>query len=136
MSTTETTSATTATTATTTVDTPLFDAAAFCRAAQERDATALLAMYADDAEIEIVDREAQPSRPRIVTGRDQIGDYLHDLCGRDMVHRVDRFVLGADGAAYLESCAYPDGTAVRCAAVLDLRDGRIARQSGVQAWDA
>lgn len=113
-----------------------FDASAFRRAAEERDAAALLAMYTDDAEIVLVDREAQPSRPRVHSGREQISAYLDDLCARDMTHSLDRVVVGEQGAAFLESCAYPDGTRVRCAAILDLRDGRIARQSGVQAWDA
>ena len=36
---------------------------------------------------------------------------------------------------YLENCSYPDGTKVVCLALLDLADGRIVRQVGVQAWD-
>jgi hypothetical protein len=113
-----------------------FSPDAFRRAAEERDAAALLAMYTEDAEVVIVDHEAQPSCPRVLHGRGEVATYLADLCGRDMTHKIDRFVFSGGGAAYLESCAYPDGTKVRCAAVLDLRDGRIARQSGVQAWDS
>ncbi len=113
-----------------------FDAATLRRGIEERDAAALLGLYADDAELVIVDRQAQPSSPRVLRGTGAIRAYLDDICGRDMTHSVDRLVLDREGAAYLETCAYPDGAKVRCAAVLDLRDGRIVRQSGVQAWDA
>lgn len=113
----------------------LFDAATFRRATAERDAATLLNFYADDAEIEIVDHQAQPHTPRTLHGRDEIRAYLDDVCGRDMKHMVDHFVVEADNAAYSEICEYPDGTEVRMVAVLDLQDGRIAHQSGVQAWD-
>ena len=53
-----------------------------------------------------------------------------------MTHRVEMQVVGDGGAAFTEACRYPDGTNVLCAAVLELRDGRIARELGVQAWDA
>lgn len=123
-------------TATDTTAAPTFDAAAFRRAVEERDAAAMLAMYTDDAEIVIADRDAQPSHPHSLQGRDEISAFLDDLCRRDMTHQLDHFVVGRDGAAYIETCEYPDGTEVLFASVLDLRDGRISRQSGVQAWDA
>lgn len=68
-------------------------------------------------------------------GRKAIAAHLSDICARDMTHRVERVVAGDDGAAFTEACAYPDGTRVQCAAVLDLVGGRIVRQVGVQAWD-
>jgi hypothetical protein len=49
--------------------------------------------------------------------------------------RIDMQLVGDRGAAFTEACRYADGTNVLCAAVLELRDGQIARQVGVQAWD-
>lgn len=112
-----------------------FDGDTFRRAIEERDAAALLGLYAEDAELHVVDRNDQPSHPRIVRGRQAIGDYLADVCGRDMTHTIERLVTSADHAAFLQACSYPDGARVLCAALLDLRDGLIVRQSGVQAWD-
>lgn len=112
-----------------------FDSDTFRRAIEERDAVALLGLYAEDAELHVVDRNDQPSHPRIVRGRQEIGDYLADVCGRDMTHTIERLVAAAEHAAFLQACSYPDGGRVLCAAVLDLRDGLIVRQSGVQAWD-
>jgi hypothetical protein len=119
----------------TTTQTAAFDSATLRRSIEERDSAALLNLYAEDAELIVVDREAQPSRPRILRGAAAIGAYFDDVCGRDMTHKIDRLVVDGDHAAYLETCTYPDGAKVRCAAVLDLAGGRIVRQSGVQAWD-
>jgi hypothetical protein len=83
----------------------------------------------------VVDRNDQPSKPKIICGRQAIGEYLADVCGRDMTHTIERLVVGEAGAAFIQACQYPDGTRVLCIAVLDLRDGLIVRQSGVQAWD-
>lgn len=112
-----------------------FDAGALRRGIEERDAATLLALYAEDAELQVVDHNDQPGRPKIVHGRDAIGEYFADVCGRDMTHTIERLVVGDDGAAFVQACRYPSGAQVRCIAVLDLKDGLIIRQSGVQAWD-
>jgi hypothetical protein len=52
-----------------------------------------------------------------------------------MTHRVERLVVGDDSAAFIQDCRYPGGAQVLCVALLDLKDGLIIRQSGVQAWD-
>jgi len=112
-----------------------FDAGTLRRGIEERDAATLLALYAEEAELQVVDRYDQPGHPKIVRGRDAIGEYFADVCGRDMTHTIERLVVGDDGAAFVQACRYPSGAQVRCVAVLDLKDGLITRQSGVQAWD-
>jgi len=112
-----------------------FDAEALRRSIEERDAATLLSLYAEDAELHVVDSNDQPSNPRIVRGRAAIGEYYADVCGRDMTHKIERLVVGDDGAAFVQACRYPSGARVTCAAVLDLKDGLITRLSGVQAWD-
>jgi ketosteroid isomerase-like protein len=112
-----------------------FDTEALRRGVEERDSGAMIGLYADDAEMQVVDRRSQPSSPQVLKGREQIAPYLDEVCGRDMAHRLERVVVDGDRAAFLESCAYPDGVRVLCAALLDLEDGRIVRQTCVQAWD-
>ncbi|HXL88621.1 MAG TPA: nuclear transport factor 2 family protein [Streptosporangiaceae bacterium] len=112
-----------------------FDAAAFRRGIEERDAATLLGLYAEDAELHVVDSNDQPSNPKIIRGRQAIGEYFADVCGRDMTHTMERLVVSDSGAAFVQACQYPSGGRVRCIAVLDLADGLITRQSGVQAWD-
>jgi hypothetical protein len=112
-----------------------FDAEALRRGIEERDAATLLGLYAEDAELHVVDRNDQPSHPKVIRGRAAIGEYFADVCGRDMTHKVERLVVGDDNAAFIQDCRYPGGARVLCVAVLDLKDGLIIRQSGVQAWD-
>lgn len=112
-----------------------FDAEALRRGIQERDAATLLSLYAEDAELYVVDRNDQPSHPKIIRGRQAIGDYFADACGRDMTHTIERLVVSESNAAFVQACRYPNGARVLCIAVLDLADGLITRQSGVQAWD-
>ena len=115
--------------------TPTFDFGEFKRALEERDSTAQLALYAPDAEVTLIDRINTPSAPQVLRGREAIRAWIEDICERDMTHRIDMQVLGNGGAGLTEACRYPDGTNVVCAAVLELRDGQIVRQVGVQAWD-
>ena len=118
-----------------TTTTSAFDFAEFKRALEERDAAAQAGAYADDAELTLVDRINTPGSPRVLRGREEIRTWIEDICERDMTHRVEMTVSGADGAAFTEACRYPDGTNVLCVAVMELRDGRIHRMVGIQAWD-
>ena len=123
------------TTQTTASTSQAFDAEALRRGIEERDAATLLGLYAPDAELHVMDRNDQPSHPKIVRGRAAIGEYFADVCGRDMTHKLERLVVTGDNAAFIQDCSYPGGARVRCVAVLDLKDGLITRHSGVQAWD-
>jgi len=112
-----------------------FDLTTFKQAIEERDASTQLAMYSEDAEVTLVDRVASPSAPRVLHGKQEIRGWIEDICGRDMTHRVTHTVQDDGGLAYTEACRYPDGTAVLCAALLEVQDGLVTRQIGVQAWD-
>ena len=105
------------------------------RAIEGRDADTLLGLYADDAEVITVNRNSTPSSPQVLRGKEQIGGYLRDVCGREMTHRVQNEVLAEDRVAFQEACEYPEGVRVLGAVTLDVRDGRIFRQVGVEAWD-
>ena len=113
-----------------------FDTEALRRGIEERDAGTLRVLYAPDAEMTVVDRNAPPSHPRVLRGQTAIGEYLDETCGREMTHRLERVVVAGDTAAFTQACRYPDGTRVLCLAMLDLRDGLIVSQTAVQEWDA
>jgi hypothetical protein len=115
--------------------TTTFDLGRFTRAAEERDASTQLAMYAPSATVTIADRITQPGAPRVLRTPDEIRGWLEDTYGRDMTHSVRHRVSDDTGAAYTQACRYPDGTNVLCATVIELRDGLISDQTVVQAWD-
>ncbi|MFD0275488.1 nuclear transport factor 2 family protein [Kitasatospora sp. NPDC127111] len=112
-----------------------FDTTALREGIERSDADALLALYADDAELRMVDRKTQPSHPLVMHGRDEIGAMLSDLYGREMTHKLEQVVLQGDHLAFMESCQYPDGVRVLVSSIADLRDGRIVDQTSIQAWD-
>jgi len=111
------------------------DLDALRRAIESRDAAAQAAMFADDAEMVVVDKDHPPSDPQRLVGIDAIRAAIEDVCARDMTHEVTRAIATPEGAAYALQCRYPDGTRVSCAALLETRGGKIVRQEGVQAWD-
>src|ERR1035437_10489268 len=90
-----------------------FDAEALRRGIEERDATTLLGLYAEDAELHVVDRNDQPSHPKIIRGREAIGDYFADVCGRDMTHTIERLVDSETTAPLGQPCRPPGGARVR-----------------------
>jgi len=111
------------------------DGAAIKKALETRDGKMLASFYGADAVVRIIDRNNPPSRPREVRGHTAIANFWDDICSRAMTHKVDVTVAEGDRLAFTESCAYPDGTKVFCAALVELDDGKIARQTVVQAWD-
>ena len=117
----------------TTVD--RLDLDAMCEAMRRNDAAAVAAFYAPDAEIEMIDKDHPPSAPQVLRGADAIRALYDDVCGRMLRHDFDHRLSEPGMAAFSETCVYPDGVRVSLAAVLDVRDGRITRQRGVQAWD-
>ncbi|OIJ68868.1 nuclear transport factor 2 family protein [Streptomyces mangrovisoli] len=112
-----------------------FDTEMLRRAVEGNTGNTLLALYADDAEIRIVDRNTQPSHPMVLHGRVQIAEMLNDVYSRDMTHKLEQCVMQGDRAAYSESCEYADGTRVLSESMITLRDGKIAEQIVIQAWD-
>jgi ketosteroid isomerase-like protein len=112
-----------------------FDFEALRRAEEQRDLDTMLGLYADDAEMSIVNRNTQPSSPFELHGKQEIAEYLRDVFSREMTHHIEREVVGEDRVAYNVACEYPDGTRVLAAENLEVRDGKIVRQVEVVAWD-
>jgi hypothetical protein len=114
---------------------PGFDVEALRRGIEADTAAPLLSLYAPHAEVRVVDRYDQPSRPKVLRGRDEIAEMLDDVYSRDMTHRLERCVVQGDQVAFTEACTYPDGVRVLAESMLSLRDGEIVEQTTVQAWD-
>ena len=112
-----------------------FDFESVRSAIEQLDADLLTSLYADDAQMHIVNRYSPPSSPRELHGKEEIAEHLKDVCGRAMTHRVENEVIGEDRVAFNEACEYPDGTRVLVAMTLDVRDGKVVQQVNVEAWD-
>jgi hypothetical protein len=114
---------------------PTFDTDALRRGIEGHSAAALTSLYAEDAQLRVVDRNTQPSHPMVKHGRAEISEMLEDVYSRDMTHKMDQCVVQGDHVAYTESCEYPDGVRVLSTSMMTLRDGKIVEQTLVQAWD-
>jgi len=115
--------------------TQVVDGAAIKKAIEGRDGKLLSSFYTDDALVRVFDRNNPPSKPREIRGRAAISTFWDDICSRAMTHKVDTTIADGNNLAFTQACSYPDGTKVFCAAMLELKNGLIARQTVVQAWD-
>src|SRR6185436_11426836 len=103
-----------------TVETTTFDLHDLREHVAAGDTAAFGAMLADDVEWTVIDERTRPAAPAVLRGRDAIVEMI-----RGAVER---------GALQL-TCTYPTGGRVVENALVEIRGGRIARWSGVQAWD-
>jgi ketosteroid isomerase-like protein len=120
----------------TTIPASTIDVDALRRAYANRSVDGLLALYAQDASVEIVDAVHPPSHPHRLSGREALRAHFEDVFARDMSHVADIVVATPDALGLSLRCTYADGTKVVCAVTAVLRDGLIVREVGVQAWDA
>jgi hypothetical protein len=119
---------------TTTTHTEL-DLEAFSRAVEREGVAAVAAWFADDAQWTTIDARTPPASPSVLRGRAAIEEAVRDIAARGITTRVDDAILAGDRAALRLVCTYPAGGLVVEHALIELREGRIARWSGVQAWD-
>jgi hypothetical protein len=113
-----------------------FDLDTLRRGHEERDADLLLELYADDAEVTVVDQLHPPSQPMVLRGLEEIERYLRDVCDRDMTHDVADAARADDHAVAMVACRYAGGMRVLAADTFQLGDdGLIHRETIVQAWD-
>jgi ketosteroid isomerase-like protein len=114
----------------------VLDLEAIKGAVRNGGAAGLTEYVTDDVEFTQIDQRTPPAAPAHYSGRDALIALAEDLERRGIRMQVnDGFI--ADGRAALRIvCTYPDGNQVVEHTLLTLRDGKIARWSGVQAWDA
>ena len=111
-----------------------FDIGALKRSFESWDLDALLELYADDVEQIEMDDVTPPSAPRVRT-KDELAAIFANGCNAGVKITVDNLVPGDDRAACTFTCSFDDGRRVIANSILELRDGRIARQFDVQVRD-
>jgi ketosteroid isomerase-like protein len=89
----------------------------------------------DDVEFTEIDQRTPPAAPGVRRGRSALVALAGDLEQRGIRMEVTDGFLAGDRGAVRMVCTYADGRRVVEHALLTLRDGKIARWDGVQAWD-
>jgi hypothetical protein len=81
----------------------------------------MLALYAEDAELRIVNAALPDDRAFELRGRSQIERYLRAICEQEMECLVEGgAVYGERSVAFVGSCRYPDGGTVRVETMLEV----------------
>jgi ketosteroid isomerase-like protein len=111
-----------------------FDVAALRRA--PNPLAALEAALAEDVEWVEIDERTPPRSPSVTHGRAAVMANIREAHAQGLVSRVTDGFAAGDRAAFTVTCTYPTGEQVVCNVLADIRDGKIARWAGVQAWDA
>jgi ketosteroid isomerase-like protein len=92
-------------------------------------------MLAEDVEWIEIDQRTPPASPGVARGRGAVLASLRDAAARGITTEVADAFTSGDRAALRLVCRYPSGEQVVCNGLVDVTGGRIARFSGVQAWD-
>ncbi len=81
-----------------------FDFEALRQAIENLDTDLLVSLYAYDAQIRAVNRYTTPSSLKVLRGKEQIADYLRDVCGWAMRHHMENEVISEERVAFNEAC--------------------------------
>ena len=108
------------------------------RAHEERDVELALSLYAEHAEIRVVDHANPPNAPNVFRGKAQIAHYLARLYGQGMTHHVGSalqdVVSGEGRVSFNVASKSKDGIRKRVAAhSYEVRKGEIVYQTNVEA---
>jgi ketosteroid isomerase-like protein len=105
------------------------------KAIEAGDAESQIPLYADDAEVLVVDPHHPPRAPMTLRGKRAVAYWIRDICSVNMSHQVVDLVDGGDRVAFTEEGRYRDGARVLSTSTLSIRGGLIAKQRVVLVWD-
>lgn len=106
------------------------DLPALRNAIRGEDPDALLGIYAEDAELRVVDA-ARPEGPAFeLKGRAEIGKFLRAVRDGGASRKLKGgAAFGERGLAFVEECRYPDGVPVWIQTMLEIEGGLVVRQT-------
>lgn len=108
-----------------------FDMDGLRRAIESGDALYRTALYADGAELRIVDSE-QPAHPlQVLHGRSAIAGWIDSMYGTDDIHRVLESAADGEQIRVVEERETADGRRLVYATAAEVDGGRIVRETAV-----
>jgi len=108
-----------------------FDLDGLRRAIESGDACYLSALYADGAEVRIVDADHPADAPQILHGRPAIASWIASMYAPDDVHRVLESTADAEQVSLVEERETVDGLRLVYAYSAALDRGQITHETGV-----
>jgi hypothetical protein len=104
-----------------------FDLTGLSRAINGGDCRYHLALYADDAQVEILDPAHADTPVEVLRGKPAIGAWLDGISSTAVRHEVTAAVVHPAHVRYTEECQYADGSKVQLDCRAEVRRGQIAR---------
>jgi hypothetical protein len=106
-----------------------FDIEGLCRAIELGDCIYQLALYADDAEMSIVDPDDPRSSPRVLHGKPAIATWIHASRHHTSARKVLNRQMGVDRLVLSEECLDADGSSFGYAHMAEVHRGQITRET-------
>jgi hypothetical protein len=88
-----------------------------------------LALYADDAQVQIFDCESSGQPPRVLQGKEAIGAWIREWHAHGESPRVTNPEVGPGCVNMVEELRKPDGTNVRFECVAEVSRGQIVKET-------
>ncbi|OGL24939.1 hypothetical protein A3A68_01490 [Candidatus Saccharibacteria bacterium RIFCSPLOWO2_01_FULL_48_13] len=111
-----------------------FDIKNLKRAWESGDVSQLMANYAEGFKQTEMDASTPPSNPRLRT-RQQFADVVESGLARGAKMTLSNLVPGQKQAAYGFSCLMPSGVKMVGNTILELKNGKIIKDTTVQVLD-
>ena len=108
-----------------------FDLAGLVGAIESGNTQYQLALYADCAEMRIIDSDRPAQAPQILRGRPAIAAWIRRVYASQENHRVVDFTADPQSLALIEEYEGPEGASVRYARSVELSGGQIMRETAV-----
>jgi hypothetical protein len=106
-----------------------FDIEGLRRAIELGDCGYQLALYADHAQVCIVDPDDPRCSPRVLHGKPAIAEWINDVRDGTSVRQVLNPKVGVDRLVLTEECQAADGSSFGYARTADLHGGQITHET-------
>ncbi len=112
-----------------------FDFAAYIEASTSKDADRWLSFFAEDAEWTEYRYFDPPRAPHRMRGMGEIEPFVRGISASAVELTAGTPIVTDDAAAFSIDCLLPDGRRIYEHVMIEIADGKIARQTDVEAWD-
>ena len=102
-----------------------FDLTGLSHAIQDRDCRYHLALYAPDAQVEILDAAHADAPLQVLHGKPAISEWLNGRTSAAVHYEMKDAAVHADRVTYTEECRYADGSRVLFECSAEVRRGQI-----------
>ncbi len=106
-----------------------FDLDGLTRAIEAGDAGYQAALYAENAEVHVINSDRPTENPMILLGKPAIADWIEAGFAHDGTHHILSVTTTAGGIALVEERRIPDGDHFRCSWSAALSRGQITRET-------